>query len=104
MHPESSPSIAIFLINVKKHCQDRDVEALGEIDLEVAQGKFISLIGPSGSGKSTASGTSGRLAMTAGPPNRRFLSKKDSVFLRCSLCESWWLRMTSRLPLSLSRV
>jgi NitT/TauT family transport system ATP-binding protein len=40
-------------MDVKKHFKDRDVEALGGIDLEVARGELISLIGPSGSGKST---------------------------------------------------
>ena len=53
MHQESTPPIAIRLINVKKHFKDRDVEALGGVNLEVAQGELISLIGPSGSGKST---------------------------------------------------
>ena len=49
MHPESSPPISIFLINVKKRCQDRDVEALGEIDLEVAQGEFTLVLHKIGS-------------------------------------------------------
>jgi ABC-type nitrate/sulfonate/bicarbonate transport system ATPase subunit len=49
MHPESSPSIAIFLINVKKHCQDLDVVALGGIELEVAQGEFTLVLHKIGS-------------------------------------------------------
>ena len=53
MHQESTPPIAIRLVNVKKHFKDRDVEALGGVNLAVAQGELISLIGPSGSGKST---------------------------------------------------
>jgi len=53
MHPDSPPPVAIRLINVKKHFKDRDVEALGGINLEVARAEFITLIGPSGSGKST---------------------------------------------------
>jgi NitT/TauT family transport system ATP-binding protein len=53
MSPDSTPPIAIRLINVKKHFKDRDVEALGGITLEVARAEFITLIGPSGSGKST---------------------------------------------------
>ena len=53
MHQESTSPIAIRLVNVKKHFKDRDVEALGGVNLEVAQGELISLIGPSGSGKST---------------------------------------------------
>jgi NitT/TauT family transport system ATP-binding protein len=53
MSPDSTPPIAIRLINVKKHFKDRDVEALGGVNLEVARAEFITLIGPSGSGKST---------------------------------------------------
>src|SRR4030043_371048 len=53
MLPESPPPIAIRLVNVKKHFKDRDVEALGGVNLEVVRGELISLIGPSGSGKST---------------------------------------------------
>ncbi len=53
MNQDATPPITIRFVNVKKHFKDRDVEALGGIDLEVAQGEFITLIGPSGSGKST---------------------------------------------------
>jgi ABC-type sugar transport system ATPase subunit len=53
MPAETTPPVAIRLVNVKKHFKDRDVEALGGIYLEVAQGEFVTLIGPSGSGKST---------------------------------------------------
>ena len=53
MNQEATPPIIIRFVNVKKHFKDRDVEALGGIDLEVAQGEFITLIGPSGCGKST---------------------------------------------------
>ena len=49
MDPDSTPPVAIRLTNVKKHFKDRDVEALDGIDLAVAQGEFLSLIGPSGS-------------------------------------------------------
>ena len=49
MDPDSTPPVAIRLTNVMKHFKDRDVEALDGIDLAVAQGEFLSLIGPSGS-------------------------------------------------------
>ena len=46
MNQAATPPITIRFVNVKKHFKDRDVEAIGGIDLEVAQGEFITLIGP----------------------------------------------------------
>jgi hypothetical protein len=37
MNSGTAPPVAIRFINVKKHFKDRHVEALGGIDLEVAQ-------------------------------------------------------------------
>jgi NitT/TauT family transport system ATP-binding protein len=73
MSPESTPPIAIRLVNVKKHFKDRDVEALGGINLEVAQGEFISLIGPSGSGKSTLLELLGDIGDEGGPTQGEIL-------------------------------
>ena len=67
MDQEATPPITIRFINVKKHFKDRDVEALGGIDLEVAQGEFITLIGPSGSGKSTLLELLGDIGDEGGP-------------------------------------
>jgi NitT/TauT family transport system ATP-binding protein len=61
------------LINVKKHFKDRDVEALDGIDLEVAQGEFLSLIGPSGSGKSTLLELMGDIGDERGPSDGEIL-------------------------------
>ena len=53
--PESSnhSSAIISLIDVCKHYQDGDVQALDHVSLEIVQGEFVSIMGPSGSGKST---------------------------------------------------
>jgi len=67
MNRAATPPITIRFVNVKKHFKDRDVEALGGIDLEVAQGEFITLIGPSGSGKSTLLELLGDIGDEGGP-------------------------------------
>ena len=48
MNQEPVSPVAIRFVNVRKHFRDRDVEALGGIDLDVFQGELVSLIGPSG--------------------------------------------------------
>lgn len=73
MNQETIPSITIHFINVKKHFKDRDVEALGGIDLEVAQGEFITIIGPSGSGKSTLLELLGDIGDEGGPTEGKIL-------------------------------
>lgn len=67
MNRAATPPITIRFVNVKKHFKDRDVEALGGIDLEVTQGEFITLIGPSGSGKSTLLELLGDIGDEGGP-------------------------------------
>jgi NitT/TauT family transport system ATP-binding protein len=62
-----TPPITIRFVNVKKHFKDRDVEALGGVDLDVSQGEFITLIGPSGSGKSTLLELLGDIGDEGGP-------------------------------------
>jgi NitT/TauT family transport system ATP-binding protein len=71
--PDSTSPIAIRLVNVKKHFKDRDVEALGGVDLEVAQTEFITLIGPSGSGKSTLLELLGDIGDEGGPSEGEIL-------------------------------
>ncbi len=73
MNQETSPPIVIRFVNVRKHFKDRDVEALGGIDLEVFQGEFVSLIGPSGSGKSTLLELLGDIGDEGGPSEGKIL-------------------------------
>jgi NitT/TauT family transport system ATP-binding protein len=73
MNQDAAPPITIRFVNVKKHFKDRDVEALGGIDLEVAQGEFVTLIGPSGSGKSTLLELLGDIGDEGGPTEGRIL-------------------------------
>jgi len=67
MNQEAVSPVAIRFVNVRKHFRDRDVEALGGIDLEVFQGELVSLIGPSGSGKSTLLELLGDIGDEGGP-------------------------------------
>ena len=73
MSEETTPPITIRFVNVKKHFKDRDVEALGGIDLEVAQEEFVTLIGPSGSGKSTLLELLGDIGDEGGPTEGNIL-------------------------------
>jgi NitT/TauT family transport system ATP-binding protein len=67
MKEVTTPPVAIRITNVKKYFKDRDVEALGGINLEVTQGELITLIGPSGSGKSTLLELLGDIGDEGGP-------------------------------------
>jgi NitT/TauT family transport system ATP-binding protein len=83
MNQEAAPPITIRFTNVKKHFKDRDVDALGGIDLEVAQGEFITLIGPSGSGKSTLLELLGDIGDEGGPTEGTiFIDGKTPEVLR----------------------
>ena len=67
MNQESASPVTIRFVDVRKHFRDRDVEALGGIDLEIFQGELVSLIGPSGSGKSTLLELLGDIGDEGGP-------------------------------------
>ena len=74
----STPPITIRLINVKKHFKDRDVEALGGVNLEVAKGEFVTLIGPSGSGKITLLELLGDIGDEGGPSDGEILVEEKT--------------------------
>lgn len=62
----SGPIIHVEGLQKTYHVGDVDVHALRGVDLEVARGEFIAIIGPSGSGKSTLFNILGGLA----PPTK----------------------------------
>lgn len=78
MNQDTAPPVVIRLVNVKKHFKDRDVEALGGIELEVARGEFMSLIGPSGSGKSTLLELLGDISDEGGPSEGEILIEEKT--------------------------
>jgi putative ABC transport system ATP-binding protein len=62
----SGPIIQVEGLQKTYHVGDVDVHALRGVDLDVARGEFIAIIGPSGSGKSTLFNILGGLA----PPTK----------------------------------
>jgi NitT/TauT family transport system ATP-binding protein len=89
-------SVALSLSKVGRtyHTASGPVEALDEIDFEILEGEFVSILGPSGCGKSTllalASGldfpTSGSVAL-AGKPIDRAVTDIGIVFQTDALLE-----------------
>jgi putative ABC transport system ATP-binding protein len=61
-HIDSSPIIQVRGLRKIFHVGDVEVEALRGVDVQVARGEFIAVIGPSGSGKSTLFNILGGLA------------------------------------------
>ena len=49
----TTPAVRAVAVSKTVRAKSGDVHALSEVDLEVAEGEFVSLIGPSGCGKST---------------------------------------------------
>jgi NitT/TauT family transport system ATP-binding protein len=82
---------------------DNGLEAIARMDLDVAQGQFLSLVGPSGCGKSTAlriaagliAPTNGKIAWPLGRPQIGFVFQDPTLMP--------WANVTAnvRLPLDL---
>ncbi|MCC6470631.1 MAG: ABC transporter ATP-binding protein [Alphaproteobacteria bacterium] len=63
----NEPLISFRGVGKTFQADDKDVEAVRDIDLDVARGEFVTLVGPSGCGKSTLLNmTAGLLAPTTG--------------------------------------
>jgi NitT/TauT family transport system ATP-binding protein len=89
------------------------VTALEHIDLDVAQGEFVSLIGPSGCGKSTLlrlladllQPTSGTVLVDGADPHRARLDRRyGMVFQAATLLEWRRVRANVELPLEIMGV
>src|SRR2546423_4059028 len=82
------------------------IKALGQFDLEIREGEFLSLLGPSGCGKSTAlkviagllEPTAGAVIWNGGKPAMGF------VFQEPTLMPWGTVRENIRLPLTLARI
>src|SRR5262249_60771239 len=46
-------SICVKHLNKRYRAKDGDVAALADVDIDVAEGEFVTIVGPSGCGKST---------------------------------------------------
>lgn len=90
----------ISIENMNKIFESRDgntVHALKDIDLEVEQGEFISLIGPSGCGKSTLlrliadliEPTGGRLTINGQSPRQARLNRQYGFIFQSATLYEW---------------
>jgi putative ABC transport system ATP-binding protein len=86
-----NPIISIRDLRKVYRVGEVDVHALRGVDLDVARGEFLSIIGPSGSGKSTLFHILGGLT----PPSSGSISINDRDLLRMSDRERTELRKTT---------
>ncbi len=89
--PDAAPIIAIHNLTKDYRVGDVDVHALRGVDLDVAPGEFLSIIGPSGSGKSTLFHIIGGLT----PPTSGSLFIAGKDLLNMSDADRTTLRKTS---------
>jgi NitT/TauT family transport system ATP-binding protein len=93
----SAPEAVVSLTGVTKSFVKGGVTALQDIDLEVAQGEFISLIGPSGCGKSTllrvigdlTQPSSGTALVNGKPAPRARLDRDYGIVFQAAVLYDW---------------
>ncbi|HLJ46746.1 MAG TPA: ABC transporter ATP-binding protein [Bryobacteraceae bacterium] len=86
-----SPIISIRDLRKVYHVGEVDVNALRGVDLDVARGEFLSIIGPSGSGKSTLFHIVGGLT----PPTAGSIQLDGHDLLKMSEADRTTLRKTT---------
>lgn len=86
-----APIISIRALTKSYHVGEVDVHALRGVDLDVARGEFLSIIGPSGSGKSTLFHIIGGLT----PPTSGSINIEGQDLLRMSESDRTNLRKKS---------
>jgi NitT/TauT family transport system ATP-binding protein len=102
------PCIALERVSLTFRSEQREVQALSDIDLDVAEGEFIALLGPTGCGKSSLlrlvsdliSPTAGTITVRGGPASAaRRVNAFGFVFQEPALL-SWRTALANvRLPL-----
>jgi len=93
----AGPAISLRDINVTFGTGRKQVEAVGEVSLEVAEGEFVSLIGHSGCGKSTLlrvvadiiAPTRGSVALLGRPPGEARRARQFSMVFQQSVLLPW---------------
>ena len=92
-----SSEVVVSVRGVTKLFGQGAVIALQDIDLEVGQGEFVSLIGPSGCGKSTLlrivgdiiEPSSGEIAVNGKPPRRARLDRDYGIVFQAPVLYDW---------------
>ena len=101
-HPAAAPVPAATAIAIRKlslvfQAADTPVVALSDIDLDIAQGEFVSLIGPSGCGKTTlmrvvadlVAPTSGSITVNGVTPAQARLARAYGYVFQAPALYAW---------------
>ncbi len=101
--PHDAPRCLVVLRGVSKSFEN-GTTALSRLDLDVAEGEFLSLIGPSGCGKSTAlrilaglaEPTTGTVAWTGGQPEVGFVFQEPTLMPWATVFDNVFLPLRLR--------